>query len=104
MKEDPASLLCLYHALLALRGSREALSIGGYEPVSTEGDVLAYRREHGDDRLLVVLNLGSKPREFTGNIEGTVLLSCHGDRKAEWIDGDVRLEPDQGLIIELASA
>ena len=103
MKEDAGSLLCLYRALLALRRSREALPIGGYEPVSAEGDVLAFRREHGDDRLLVVLNLSSDPHVLAGDFEGTILLACHGDCEGQRIDGTIGLEPDQGLVIELAA-
>ena len=55
---DSGSMLHLYRRLLALRRSHEALSTGDIALIEAEGDVLAYERRAGEERLLVVLNLG----------------------------------------------
>ena len=104
-RADETSLLCLYKRLLALRRSHEALSVGDYEPVEARGDVLAFERAHGGQRLLIALNLGDEPHVLsTGGqrIIGTVLLACHGGREGERVEGTLTLEPDQGLIIQLS--
>jgi glycosidase len=64
----PGSMLTLHRSLLALRRARPALSIGELTLIDgafADADVLAYERRHGDERLLVALNLGHAPRELT---------------------------------------
>lgn len=61
---DPASMWRLTQRLLALRRAHPALALGAYHPVAVSGDLLAYERRHGDDRVLVVLNLGASPQAF----------------------------------------
>jgi glycosidase len=64
----PGSMLTLHRSLLALRRARPALSIGALTLIDgafADADVLAYERRHGDERLLVALNLGHAPRELT---------------------------------------
>ena len=51
-------------ALLALRRAHPALAIGDYRAVEAEGDVLAYERAAGGERLLVALNLGGLPQQL----------------------------------------
>ncbi len=61
---DPSSLLSLYRTLLALRAASPALSGGSLHLVDSEADeVLAYERSDGEDRLLVVANLGARRAE-----------------------------------------
>src|ERR1700675_786040 len=43
---DPYSILELYRALINLRKTTRPLVAGGYVPVATTGDLLAYRREY----------------------------------------------------------
>jgi len=99
--EDPASMLALYRRLLALRRATPALETGGYAPVPSAGDLLAYLRQSAERRLLVVLNLGHQPQTFATETSGEVLLSTHLDREGERISGTIRLRADEGLIIEL---
>ena len=56
---DESSMLELYRRLLALRRRHTALHEGVWVPVTVEGDVLAYARTHGNERMLVVLNFGN---------------------------------------------
>src|SRR5262245_7381579 len=63
--QDRASILSMYRRLIALRKAEPALCIGAYRPlVAPSPDVLAYVREAGDRRFLVVLNLGSRPEHL----------------------------------------
>ena len=63
-REDPRSMWRFTRELLALRHAHPALALGDYHAVDATGDVLAYERRLGDDRLLVVLNLGATPQSF----------------------------------------
>jgi glycosidase len=60
--EEPHSILTLYRRLLAARRAHRALSIGDFALLDTEGDVLAYERRYGAERLIVALNLGGRPQ------------------------------------------
>ena len=91
---DPASMLSLYRALLALRRSSEALSVGSLTLVEADAEVLAFERRHGDDRLLVVLNLGAEERALPGR--GETLLSTLAGNAGE------TLRPNEGVVLRLA--
>src|SRR5258708_32900365 len=60
MAEEPHSILTLYRHLLAVRRAHLALSIGDFALLEAEGDVLAYERRHGAERLIVALDLGGR--------------------------------------------
>jgi alpha-glucosidase len=60
MSEEPQSILTLYRRLLALRRDCLALSIGDFVVLGVEGEILAYERRHGAERLIVALNLGAR--------------------------------------------
>lgn len=64
MAEDPASVLTLYRRLLAVRRAHPALAIGDFMLLDSEGDVLAYERRHGAQRLVVALNLGGQSQHL----------------------------------------
>lgn len=63
-RDDPASMWRFTQQLLALRHAHPALATGDYAGIDATGDVLAYERRAGDDRLLIVLNLGNTPQSF----------------------------------------
>ena len=98
-REEATSMLRLYRSLIALRHHETALRAGSYTPVPCEGEVLAFVREHEDDRLLVVINFSDRPAEFCPNREkgGAVLLSTCG-REGRIQPGDT-LEPDEALVL-----
>ncbi|HEU0043497.1 alpha-amylase family glycosyl hydrolase [Sphingomonas sp.] len=88
---DPGSMLTLYRALLRLRRGSAALSVGSLTLVEAADDVIAYERRHGDERVLVAVNLGPHPRPLPG--KGRVLLSTLTNAETGV------LRPDEGLIL-----
>jgi alpha-glucosidase len=95
-RDDPRSMWSLYRSLLALRRQHAALAVGDWLPVECAACLLAYERRHGDERLLVVLNLGDTPQGFAIPewAEGlSVVLSTQGGR-----DPAV-LGPNEGMIL-----
>ena len=64
LSKDPKSLLARYRALIAARKASRALRLGGLELVpapGAQGAALAFLREDGDERVLVVHNLSAEP-------------------------------------------
>ena len=92
--DDPTSMLSLYRRLLALRRGSSALTAGSLTLVEADDDVLAYERRHGDERLLVALNLGKQARALPAR--GEVLLSTLIEPP-----DCATLRPDEGLILRL---
>jgi len=103
-QHEAGSCLALYRRLLALRRSHAALSIGEYLPLSATGELLAYIRSHGNERMLVALNLGNRPCSLESGLPGRALLSTHLDREDELISTALQLRPNEGLIVALAAA
>ena len=105
-REDPASMLALHRALLALRRTEPALYLGRFQPVEGGPEVLAYVRtaRTGERSFLVVLNLGHRPQRINAPSAargGAVALSTGLDRAGEPVGDTVDLRPDEGLIITL---
>jgi len=64
----PGSSLSLHRHLLALRRAHPALSIGDITVLDAQDgapNLLAYERQHGEERLLIALNLGNTRQELT---------------------------------------
>jgi alpha-glucosidase len=61
---DEGSILSLYRQLLALRRAHPALAIGDMTLLDAQGDVLAYERRHGRERIVIALNLGCNAQPF----------------------------------------
>ncbi len=97
----PVSLFKLYRRLIALRRRRPALSQGAYRPLEADGDVLAYIREAGGDRVLVALNFGGGQAVLTIPSPGTVLLSSSGGRNGEGVAHSLALRGHEGAIVAL---
>ena len=101
MSEDPGSILTLYRRLLAARRAHPALSIGDFALLDTQGDVLAYERRHGAERLIVALNLGGRPHrlelpDWAGDY-GPLLSTI--DDAAVAADRALLLRSDEGVIL-----
>jgi len=61
-KDDPSSLLSLYHNIISLRNHDDVLRLGGCDFIETGMDqVLAYIREYHGETRLIVLNFSNKP-------------------------------------------
>lgn len=104
-EDDPGSMLALHQRLLALRRARKALSLGAFVPLKADGNVLAYQRWLEDDAMIVALNLGDRPQQFTlpsevGEV--TPVLSTLPCLPACG-SGAVALEPHQGVVLEVRS-
>jgi alpha-glucosidase len=100
-REDSKSMLALNERLLSLRRAEPALNIGAYASVPAQGNLLAYRRQEGNDRFLVALNLGSEAILFDGPgpLGGKIVLSTHIDREGDAVEGRLELRGDEGVII-----
>jgi alpha-glucosidase len=101
-RADPASILNLYRRLTTLRRRHPALTAGTYQPIAAQGDLLLYRREHDDDRVVVALNMGSEPLNLRlENLlrRGHILLSSNADRDDERIDGELDLRGNEGVVV-----
>ena len=105
LRDDPGSILTLYRRLIALRRERPALSVGAYRRLALDGDVLAFERRQGDDRVVVLLNFGHAACEarLPDGEAWRILLSSHGGRTGEAVAGPgIALAPDEGLVVEEA--
>jgi glycosidase len=101
MANEPHSILTLYHQLLAARRAHPALSIGEFVLLRTTGDVLAYERRHGADRLIIALNLAGRPHKLELPDRASncrPLLSTLTDA-ARVADGALLLRADEGVIL-----
>ena len=104
-RNDPTSILTLYRRLIELRRVEPALSVGEFAPLPAHGDLMAYVRKTDERRLLIVLNLGPRPRSFELSdlqCRAALLLSTHLDRGGDKLDDDLDLRGDEGVIIELS--
>jgi len=97
---DPGSMLNLYRALIALRRESSALRLGAYaEHPAGEKHVLAFARQLGAERKLVVLNLSGEPRTVELAETGEIVLASGLDRHGERIEGILKLRPAEGVVI-----
>ena len=104
-RTDASSLLSLYRRLIELRRAEPALSVGDYAALPAGDDLVAYMRKAGRRRLLIVLNFGARPRKFDLNeleAQAVLLLSTYLDREQEKLGAELRLRPDEGVIVELS--
>lgn len=58
---DPDSVLSLYRRLIAVRSSSVALRAGEFELFDERDGLVAYRRSHGAERFIVILNFEASP-------------------------------------------
>ncbi|MGI5490343.1 alpha-amylase family glycosyl hydrolase [Microtetraspora malaysiensis] len=94
-RADPGSHLNLTRALLGLRRGHPALRDGSYRPVPAPDGVLAYRRVHPDEEMLITFNLTGSALDIP--VVGKPLLSTHS--------GTSRLlRPHEGRITVLTAA
>jgi alpha-glucosidase len=92
----------LYRRLIELRRQRAGLSVGAYLPLQAPAELLAYLRSFGEERYLVVLNLGHRSHLFmSAEAVGEVVVGTDRAREGERVDGRVALMGDDGLVIQL---
>jgi alpha-glucosidase len=97
---DSRSMLTLYRRLIELRRQRPELTVGDWQALAADGDVLAYVRSHAGFRLLVALNLGTRLHRLPLPGPTRVLLSTHLDRAHDAVSGHLELRGNEGIILE----
>jgi alpha-glucosidase len=105
-ENDPGSTLTLVRRLAALRAGSPALQTGAQRTLETGGDVLAWVREAGDERLLAAVNFATSPAplEVSGAGAGGAVLAVSSDPDragAEVRLDDVTLAPCEGVLLRL---
>jgi alpha-glucosidase len=100
-REEPASMLNLTRALIALRRSSQALSVGALRLLDTHDDVLAYERRAGSERYFVVLNFSMHAAswDMPETVTGEIVLSTHVGGAGQGACAELRLRPDEGIVI-----
>jgi alpha-glucosidase len=91
MRADPTSILHLCRDLIALRRELH----GPYAPIDGPDGVWAWRR---GDSALVAVNLSDRPHVVRG-IGGSVGRDTSGARTGEAVEGELRLEPWEGVVL-----
>jgi alpha-glucosidase len=98
---DPDSMLALHRDLLRLRRAHPALAVGTMTMIEAEGDVLAFARSFGDERIVVALNLGDQEQRLgLADASALDLLLSTRDSGFQREDGVLVLRPDEGLILQ----
>lgn len=103
-RDDPVSLLTLYHRLIQIRRGESALEVGGFEPVESEGDVLCYLRRGDQSAFFIALNFSSQPqvvRLGAQSPQGSIALSTYLDRSEEPVQSSLELRADEGVLVRL---
>ncbi|HEY0604582.1 MAG TPA: alpha-amylase family glycosyl hydrolase [Herpetosiphonaceae bacterium] len=104
-RDDPTSMLSLFRRLIELRNAVPALTIGSHRSLDAGSDeVFAYLRETPEQRILVVLNLGSSAQTLDLSAAGTladVICSTHMDRTERVDLTQLALRPDEGVVLAL---
>jgi alpha-glucosidase len=96
----PTSMLRLTQHLLALRRDHPALTSGSYRTLHVDDAVYAFERAHGDDRVVVVLNLtGHAAGIELGDGRAGVVLASDMERSGEVSLSAIALGPDEGLVL-----
>jgi len=75
---DAASLLEHYRRFLAFRRNHSALAKGDIEFIAGDGDVVAFSRREGNERIVCAFNLGSRPAELELGAGRLQPLAGHG--------------------------
>jgi alpha-glucosidase len=102
--KDPASVLNLYRALLALRRDTPALNRGSYAPTGgATDDCFSFLRKAEDKRFLITLNFSDKAIRPVLGVSGkaVIRLATGLDRSGSVTLDELVLKAHEGLILEL---
>lgn len=104
-KDDPYSMLTLYHRLLQLRQQEAALHGGQYVPVYADTQMIVYiRQEEGGKRFMIALNLSHRPGYFTTknvSCKGLIVFATTPELEGSVITDTINLSGDEGIVIQL---
>jgi alpha-glucosidase len=104
-REDRHSMLALTRALLQLRWTTPALSLGSYAPIAgIPEDCFVYVRQSGKQRRLIALNFSGSEQHIhlPAMDSGFIRISTQLDREEPVDLASLRLRSDEGCVIELA--
>ncbi len=117
---DSASMLTLYHDLLALRRTEPALARGAYRMLPRQGSVLAYVRDDethaARDRLLILVNFAAGPAAYVLDANATQrLMAGAAPRQATFLMGThtrpdsvalprIALQPNEAVIVKIGAS
>lgn len=108
LQDQPQSILSLYRELIEMRRKHPVLSIGDYAQLVTNArDVLAYERELGSERLIVLLNFADESRDVSlpqTEAARRVLLSTSLERSGDPVTRIITLQAHEGVIVEYCSS
>jgi alpha-glucosidase len=93
-RSDPASILALTRALIALRRQEADLRRGDYRSLGAPEGVWAWRR---GDRHFVVINLADEAA-VVPEVTGTLRIGSDRSRAGEVVAGSLELGPWEGVI------
>ena len=99
-RDDPTSMVSLYHSLLSLRRQNTGLAVGSISHIAADGQVLSYRRSGDHGTTFVILANTSDTPVTIATTPGEVVLSTHGDRVGERVAKALVLRGDEALILE----
>ncbi|MCR5078356.1 MAG: alpha-glucosidase [Bacilli bacterium] len=98
--KDPSSVLCFYKEMIHLRETLPSLYDGSFVEVPTKGNLIAYKREKGEEVCFVVINLGKKPLSLASGFipkGASVLISTYMDKKLP----SFSLRPYEGVLLKV---
>jgi alpha-glucosidase len=106
-QHDPRSSLMLTRALLDVRRSHPALTLGSYRSIEQESATcFVYLRQHSDQRCLMALNFSAHDQvvRLPEQGQGRVLLSTHLDCEGLIPLSEVHLRGNEGLLLEVEAS
>ncbi|RME08821.1 MAG: alpha-glucosidase [Anaerolineae bacterium] len=95
-RDDPASLLNVYRNLLHLRREHPALHAGTLDLLDAP-DLVAYRRRHAEEDLIVVFNPADRAMRGLPEFRGAEVLFAVGLESSRW---EGALPPFSGALIK----
>ena len=97
LRGKESSILHLYRRILAARRASPALSMGSWRAVEAPAGVLAYGREEGEDRRVVVVNFTSEAVDV--RVDGRWRIEVDSDGVGEGEGYPGRLAGDAAVIL-----
>lgn len=92
---NPGSVLNWYKKLIQLRSKSEALQVGDFEVIASDGGVLAYKRTLGDQQVYSIINMASSSADVVLDISDLTvdstepaLINALGDERIDVLNKD----------------
>ncbi|MCC3356833.1 glycoside hydrolase family 13 protein [Bacillus sp. REN16] len=96
--ENPESMLSFYRKLIELRKEIRALSVGNYQQLQEENNLLMYERSDEDSTVNVYLNFSHQNRKVSLDDNSNILLSSR--RSSILSEQELEILPYEAIIVE----